>query len=239
MSYLNANIPPIYCKIRKEYLYDMEENKGHYSDCVIFSISSISGRAILFNIMLPNGACYWRLPISAFYQKQFDRTKVPDMQVHELELWNCFSYWPSVTCFDWLDGVNGKFLGLNKKFYHGKYLFTIDWAHPDVNILDTEHSEIPQEHKCAHILELNNGNYAAQPNNRILWSINSYTTDNDWPDYKVQTTYWDAEDNGMVTEDSDKMFYQMEKVKDKKRTYESYKDYADDMSFENNGKKDD
>ena len=28
MSYLNANIPPIYCKIRKEYLYDMEENKG-------------------------------------------------------------------------------------------------------------------------------------------------------------------------------------------------------------------
>jgi hypothetical protein len=30
---------------------------------------------------------------------------------------------------------------------------------------------------------------------------------------KVQTTYWDAEDNGMVTEDSDKMFYQMEKKK--------------------------
>ena len=24
MSYLNANIPPIYCKIRKEYLYDLD-----------------------------------------------------------------------------------------------------------------------------------------------------------------------------------------------------------------------
>ena len=237
MSYLNANISPIYCKIRKEYLYDLKENKGKYSECVIFSISSISGRAILFNIMLPNGACFWRLPISAFFQKQFDRAKVPDMQIHELELWNCFSYWPSVTCFDWLDGVSGKFLGLDKKFYHGKYLFTIDWAHPDTNILDVEHSEIPEEHKCAHILELDNGNYAAQPNNRILWSINSYTTDTDWPDYKVQTTYWDAEDNGMVTEDSDKMFYQMEKVKDKKRTYESYKDHALDISFENESKK--
>ena len=66
----------------------------------------------------------------------------------------------AVTCFDWLDGVKGKFLGLDKKFYHGQYLFTIDWAHPDVNILDTEHSEIPQEHKCAHILALDNGNYA-------------------------------------------------------------------------------
>ena len=189
--------------------------------------------------MLPNGACYWRLPISAFFQKQFDRTEVPDMQVHELELWNCFSYWPSVTCFDWLDGLKGKYLGLDKKVYHGKYLFTIDWAHPDVNIIDTEHSEIPQEHKCAHILELDNGNYAAQPNNRILWHCTSYTTDDSWPDYKVQTTYWDAEDSSMVTEDSDKMFYQMEKVKNEKRTYDSYKEFADDMSFENNGKKND
>ena len=44
-----------------------------------------------------------------------------------------------------------------------------------------------------------------------MWHINSYTTDNSWPDFKVQTTYWDAEDNNMVTEDSDKMFYEMEK----------------------------
>ena len=158
MAYLNANLPPIYCKVRKEYLYDLKEHHGETEDCVIFGLTSISGRAILFNIMLPNGACYWRLPISAFFQKSYDRASVPDMQTHELELWNCFSYWPSVTCFDWLDGVRGKFLGLNKKFYHGKYLFTIDWAHPDVNILDVEHSEIPQEHKCAHILELDNGN---------------------------------------------------------------------------------
>ena len=65
------------------------------------AITSISGRALLFNIMLPNGACYWRLPISAFFQKCYDRASVPDMQTHELELWNSFSYWPSVTCFDW------------------------------------------------------------------------------------------------------------------------------------------
>jgi hypothetical protein len=55
------------------------------------------------------------------------------------------------------------------KEYSGTYLFTVDWGHPDANILNVEHSEIPQEHKCAHILELSNGNYAAQPNNRILW----------------------------------------------------------------------
>ena len=61
-----------------------------------------------------------------------------------------------------------------------------------------------------------------------MWHINSYTTDNSWPDFKVQTTYWDAEDNNLVTEDSDKMFYEMEEKKDTDR--------AEDLSFENNGK---
>jgi hypothetical protein len=106
---------------------------------------------------------------------------------------------------------SGKFLGKDKKFYKGKYLFTVDWAMPESNILDTDHSEIPQEHKCAHILELSNGNYAAQPNNRILWNIPSYTTDKSWPDYKVQNTIWEVEGSDWVTEDSDNMFYQIDK----------------------------
>jgi hypothetical protein len=175
------------------------------------AITSIPGRAILFNIMLPNGACFWRLPISAFFQKSFDRTSVPDMQPHELELWNSFSYYPSVSTIDYLIGEKGRYLGLDKKFYAGEYLFTIDWAHPEPNILDVEHSEIPDEHKCAHILALDNGNFAAQPNNRILWNVGSYTTDNSWPDYKVQTTVWNVENKGYVSEDSDKMFYNIEK----------------------------
>ena len=188
----------------------MDQNKRGERECVIFGVTSIIGRSLLFNIMLPNGACFWRLPISAFFQKRFSRSQVPDMPLQDLQLWNCFSYYPSVHRFDWMDGLDGKFRGKDKKFYHGNYLFTIDWAHPDNNILNTEHSEIPQEHKCAHILELNNGNYAAQPNNRCLWHVNSYTTDKDWPDYKVQTTVWDCEDDAWVTEDSDNMFYDLE-----------------------------
>jgi len=96
MAYLNANIPPIYAKVRKEYLYDLDPNKKGELDCIIFAITSITGRAILFNILLPNGACYWRLPISAFFQKHLSRAEVPDMPIDALELWNCFSYYPSI-----------------------------------------------------------------------------------------------------------------------------------------------
>jgi len=194
----------------------MDKSRKGERDCVIFGITSITGRSILFNIMLSNGACFWRLPISAFFQKHFSRDQVPDMSLQELQLWNCFSYYPSIHRFDWLDGVDGKFRGKDKKFYPGNYLFTIDWGHPEPNILNTEHSEIPQEHKCAHILALANGNYAAQPNNRILWHVNSYTVDNDWPDFKVQNTVWDCEDSNWITEDTDNMFYQIEDTPDSK-----------------------
>ena len=83
----------------------------------------------------------------------------------------------------------------------------MDWAHPEPNIIDTEHSEIPDQHKCAHILALDNGNYSAQPNNRILWSIPSFTTSTHWPDYKVQTTEWNVENKKFITDDTDRFFY--------------------------------
>ena len=97
-------------------------------------------------------------------------------ELDELELWDCFSYYPAVTVFDFIAGQECKYLGKDKKFYTGEYLFTIDWAHPDPNILDVDHSEVPQEHKCGHFIALNNGNYAIQPNNRMLWHLGNFTT---------------------------------------------------------------
>jgi len=193
MALLNADIPPIYCKVRKEYLYDFKKHQGESDECVIFGLTSMAGAATLFNIMLPNGAVFFRLPIAAFFQKHLDREQVRDMQVDELQLWNSFSYYPSVHMFNYLTSQRGKYFGKDKKEHFGEYLFTIDWCHPESNILDTEHSEIPHEHKCGHVLALDNGNYAIQPNNRILWNISNFTTRDDIPDYKVQTTEWNVE----------------------------------------------
>ena len=210
MAYLNADIPPIYCKIRKEYLYDLEKHQGESVDCCVFSVVSITDRALLFNIMLPNGACFWRLPISAFFQEKFERSEVVDVPIDQLQIWNSFSYYPSVHMFGYLTSQRGKYFGKDKKEYFRENLFTIDWCHPETNILDTEHSEIPHEHKCGHVLALDNGNYAIQPNNRILWNISNFTTRDDIPDYKVQTTSWNVENKGWITEDTDKMFYKIE-----------------------------
>ena len=58
-------------------------------------------------------------------------------------------------------------------------------------------------------MELDNGNFAAQPNNRILWHVNSFTTKDEIPDYKVQNNEWNVENKDWVTEDTDKFFYEI------------------------------
>ena len=38
MAYLNANIPPTYAQIRREFLYDLKKHHGEVEDCIIFGI---------------------------------------------------------------------------------------------------------------------------------------------------------------------------------------------------------
>ena len=216
MAYLNVNIPATYDQIRREFLYDLKDHHGEVEDCIIFGLASIAGRALLFHAIMENGAIFYRLPIHAFLQRGYKVDDVPRARLDELELWNCFSYYPAVTTFDILGGQSGKYLGKDKKWYKGHYLFTIDFAHPESNIVDTDHSEIPHEHKCAHILALENGNYAAQPNNRVIWSIPSFTVKDEIPyDWKTQTHDWTVENTTQWrTEDSDRFFYGIEETKD-------------------------
>ena len=61
-------------------------------------LALLSGRAILFHAIMENGAVFYRLPISAFIQRGFRPEDVPKRRLDELQLWNCFSYYPAV-CF--------------------------------------------------------------------------------------------------------------------------------------------
>ena len=127
--------------------------------------------AILWHAIMENGAIFYRLPISAFIQKWISaspKTYQPeDLMNYSFGIVSLII----LLCIRWdiLDGQAGKYIGKDKKWHPGKYLFTVDFAHPESNILDTDHSEIPHEHKCAHIIALDDGNYAAQPNNRCIW----------------------------------------------------------------------
>ena len=54
MAYLNANIPVTYAQIRREYLYDLKAHHGEVEDCIVFGITAITGRPILFHAIMEN-----------------------------------------------------------------------------------------------------------------------------------------------------------------------------------------
>jgi hypothetical protein len=97
-----------------------------------FGLSAISGRAILFTQLWKNGAVFYRLPISAFIQKNFNPKNVPIRRLDELELWNSFSYYPAVTHWSLLGPSNGKYIGKDKKWHHGKYYLLLTLHIPRV-----------------------------------------------------------------------------------------------------------
>ena len=206
MAFLVANLPPTKVYVKKEYLYDHEKGHGELVEGVWISVKSIEGRALYFETYLPEyGALYDKLPISAFVNSPDIKL---NLELEELELWDAFSYHITIIEKKSLAGVRCKYLAPSKKWYYGEYLFTIDSCHADTNILNVSYSEVPEEHKSFNILELDNGHFAAQPNNRVLFYDKSLTPAKTLqPDFKVSTEYYSVENKTKWTAGDDTSFF--------------------------------
>ena len=72
MAYINANIPPIECFVRTNFLQnrtEFDEAKDSYLPVLIFNVASISRRASLFHFIMENEELWFRMPIHAFSHK--------------------------------------------------------------------------------------------------------------------------------------------------------------------------
>lgn len=76
----------------------------------------------------------------------------------------------------------------------GEYLFTLDNFHPDIDITNTNVSEVPEEHKSHNCILLENGQFALYPNNRIrIFDLSITPQEPKTPDFKVSTEYYQVE----------------------------------------------
>jgi len=190
------NLPPVECYIRKEYLYDFTKGHGELEPCVWISLKSIRDEAFRFESYLSNyGALYDKLPISAFVSKQdveHDKLLPQDY----LQLWDCFDYDIQIIEKRSLLHKSCKFIDKNNTIHHGQYMFTIDTAHMDDNIMDVGLSETQIQHKSYNCLKLNNGQYALQPNNRCLFLLPHLNPDTLLrPDFHVGTQKYVSENS--------------------------------------------
>ena len=204
MAYLVASVPPIEVFIRKEFLYDFTKDsknkllgENEYESAHWITTKSIPNQALYFESFLHDyGALYDKLPIHAFVWKtDIDRNNMYPLDW--LQLWDCFSYNISVIKKQRLRNARCEVIMKDKSKAPGYYLFTIDSCASDPNELDVSWSETPNEHKSFNIIKLDNGQFAAQPNNRILWKHQSQTpsTDLKTPYFKFSTKTWVCENS--------------------------------------------
>ena len=208
MPELNANIPPIECYVRGNFLRDQEDSHDKYFPCVIFGVSSVKARSPLFHFLMEDGGVWWRMPINAFCTKP----GVPEEPIYNLVLWNSFSPYISVTKFENLCNKKMSYIDREKNKIPGNYLFTLDWHNPESNILDDGYSENPSEHKCGHVIQRDDGNFAIQPNNRVRLFDPSFTTKTGTLIERfVNTRKWDVEGaNKWKTSDDNRFYYDIE-----------------------------
>lgn len=196
MATLNTNIPRFYCLLRKDFLYDGTAHQGEFIKVCVFGVSSIPGRALGFHVMTENGAVIWRLPIHSLCHL----ADAPTQPLDWLQFWDCFSYDVTCTTFERLADSRVRVQLRDGSWEGGQYLFTLDWyGSPDAEEAGDG------GHKCAHFIALDNGNFAAQPNNRIQWFCPAFITPfQQKPDYVTNTRVWKVE---RETETTDGFFY--------------------------------
>jgi len=191
MAFLVHNLPPIPVYVKKEYLYDLEKGHGEYTPGIWISVKSVQGKALYFETLLTEyGALYDKLPISAFVWKIGPTDDHLPLDV--LQLWDCFDYDITVIQKPLLSRC--EFFGKDRIMHPGEYAFTIDNCHRDSSIIDTNFSEHDPEHKSFNVIKLDNGQFAAQPNNRVIWRDQSLIPDKlERPDFKVCTQNYTVE----------------------------------------------
>ena len=208
MAYLVVNTPPVELFVKKEYLYDLQRGHGELVEGIWVTAKSIQGRALYFETYIPEyGALFDKLPISAFVWKKPEE----DLPLTELQLWDCFSYDITVVEKQMLKGNQCKYLSPSKKWYKGWYMFTIDNANSTNLERNVPYSEVPTQHKSFNIIKLENGHFAAQPNNRVIFYDKSYTPSKlKFPDFEVSSIEYSVEGEQKWTAGDDtKFFYEL------------------------------
>ena len=202
MTTLVANVPPVKVWVRREYLRDLHDGHGEYTPGYWVTCKSLTGRALYFETYLTEyGALYDKLPISAFLAWNPDHPKkpqppTPDLKLTDLQFWNGFDHGLTIVEKNLIFNMRFEVLTRTAGVMGGTYIFTVDNYHPHRNEPDFYFSEFPDEHKSHNIVELDNGQIGAYPNNRCRMVDPSLSNHNlKTPDFKVSTRYFEVENN--------------------------------------------
>lgn len=161
----------------------------NFEPCVIFGVTSIPSRALHFSVLCESGAQWARIPLHMLRWTLPEIDNAPEHPLTELQMWDCHGWDFSVCEYEYLREMGCHYRKRDGSLVRASYWFTLDHT-------DNGYSQYPPEHKCYHLLLLEDGSgqIAAQPNNRIGWNDDSFVKPGHDLDYKVMSPVtWHAE----------------------------------------------
>lgn len=204
---MNVNIEPFYCWVRREHFFAYESGHGEFEWCCAFAARSVAGRALLFHCMTESGMQRANVPVSAMVHRQ----DAPATDLDMLQLWNCFGNEVTACKFSYLEGWRCQAVLKDRSRRWGTYMMTFDWE-------NNAYSLEPRDYKNAHLIRLDDGCFALQPNNRIFWRDSNFVTkpldQDDVPRYKVDRDVFVCErSDRWVSEDGDCFYYDIREAR--------------------------
>ena len=169
---MNKSIPQhIYGWVDQGILRGVTADTGEYERCVIFGATSIPSRALHFSILCESGAQWARIPLHKLRHDKPTSNRIHDLP--QLQSWDCHGWDFAVVQYEYLREMGCHYKNRDGEMIPASYWFTLDHT-------DNGYSQYPPEHKCYHMLLLDDGSgqIAAQPNNRILWRDDSFVRPN-------------------------------------------------------------
>ncbi len=196
----NASVPNHrYGLVSRAILTGMDISQANsFERCVIFGVTSVPSRALMFSIMCESGAQWARIPLHMLRHEEPRKTDALVHSLCELQMWDNHGWEFSITCYEYLRDMSCSFMKRDGSSVPASYWFTLDHT-------ENGWSLYPPEHKCYHLLFLEDGSgqIAAQPNNRIRWKDDSFTNHKLPLNYRVMGEQtWHAEVSRVNAQDT-------------------------------------
>jgi hypothetical protein len=194
---MNINIPFIEVYVARWALTDGQEKQGSEKGW-LYAAKAPKHKALQFHVLLESGASYWGLPISALKTSEEDGW----LSLSDAQLWSSISTSISAIEFEFIRRMACAVRLRSGATEKGTYRFTIDYAGQG------DLSDTPNEHKCAHIVELDSGHLVAYPNNRVIFNDSSLVKGGAKDKgYKINTTEYLVDETNWSVGKADEYLY--------------------------------
>lgn len=172
---IHVDIPPFKAYVEEKFLFDLNQmHAGLYVPCKVVGVSSYKGEALTFTILLDNGSVFFYIPFHAISKRKRDIDEQA-LDMDDLVYKNCVQDEICAYIIETLPKEVSVYFKRKNLWLNGKYLLTIDW-HTDNELF--------------HLLELENGQYAAIPAHKIKWG----DSERSLPDYEELHVSWIVEE---------------------------------------------